>query len=516
MSTFDCPICFDTVASSDAAPLCSAGHRFCAECNWRCCQSALSDGLVPACPNDKEARCGVVPHASATAALTCWLREPSHRAAGWTSEKVAAVYLSAERARQGAVQCIGRNCPAYYVPPVPHAEHPQRLQCTVASCGASFCSACRHPFHYRSSCAEALRLSARWVRFLQAELPAFLQSAMLVDAERWAPVLKAYTQSKSSLDEAARDALSRFDELRKMELWKEKHCKRCPSCRRVVEKLEGCDMMMCGDDVHGGNQQRGCGKAFVWCEGQPNSAIKYEADLRGAADYAAEDGGDGTGASGDEERGVRERRLRRDATEEHQARPGVALLCDGCALPIVGPRLQCVHCEGGVDLCVGCVGKAAHGRGFRLHDGRKHPRHHCFRRVRPAALSQSTATAATAAAAATATQSAEAGLVELTASSVDRRPGLSTARAAAALAAEARAVAARAAAGGGLKRPCAAQQPSRSSGGGGGSSSAAVELSDDDDGGDQKGVKGARAVSRRSGGGASMQPPAGAVVIDLE
>lgn len=55
-----------------------------------------------------------------------------------------------------------------------------------------------------------------------------------------------------------------------------------------------------------------------------------------------------------------------------------------------------------------------------------------------------------------------------------------------------------------------------SSGGGGGSSSAAVELSDDDDGGDQKGVKGARAVSRRSGGGASMQPPAGAVVIDLE
>ena len=155
---------------------------------------------------------------------------------------------------------------------------------------------------------------------------------------------ESYTKSKTAIDEATSSALSRFDELRKMEVWKEKHCRRCPYCRRVVEKMDGCDIMMCGSDAHGGNQQRGCGKQFIWSEGQPNSALKYEADLRGAADYAAEDAEGG----GDEDGGMRERRLQRDAREEHQSRPGVAVRCDGCAAPIVGllvgaPQAGAVH-----------------------------------------------------------------------------------------------------------------------------------------------------------------------------
>ena len=39
--------------------------------------------------------------------------------------------------------------------------------------------------------------------------------------------------------------------------------------------------------------QRGCGAPFVWSDGQPNSALPYVADLRGAADYAAEAEGGG-------------------------------------------------------------------------------------------------------------------------------------------------------------------------------------------------------------------------------
>ena len=35
--------------------------------------------------------------------------------------------------------------------------------------------------------------------------------------------LKEHMKAKGALDDAARDALHRFEELRKMELWKEKH-----------------------------------------------------------------------------------------------------------------------------------------------------------------------------------------------------------------------------------------------------------------------------------------------------
>jgi len=56
----ECLICCDTVASESAMALCGkAEHRFCSDCCWRGCESALGDGLVPACPFDgKERKCG--------------------------------------------------------------------------------------------------------------------------------------------------------------------------------------------------------------------------------------------------------------------------------------------------------------------------------------------------------------------------------------------------------------------------------------------------------------------------
>ena len=219
----ECEICYDTVPVAATLALCKEGHRFCAECAWRCCESSLGDGLVPACPKAKEARCGTVSRQVASVALTRWLTDPEadtqsrktalaswdlSSAAGaaggrFESGKLEGVYESAERARQGAVQCIGKGgkgCEAWYVPPKPHAPEPQRLLCVAAGCGTAFCSACRQPFHFRSTCAEALRLSARWVRFLQEELSPFLMAAVRVDGERWAPVLQMHAGAKGALD----------------------------------------------------------------------------------------------------------------------------------------------------------------------------------------------------------------------------------------------------------------------------------------------------------------------------
>ena len=72
----ECEICYDTVPLAATLALCGEGHRFCAECAWRCCESALSDGLVPACPKATEARCGTVSREVARSALTRWLTDP--------------------------------------------------------------------------------------------------------------------------------------------------------------------------------------------------------------------------------------------------------------------------------------------------------------------------------------------------------------------------------------------------------------------------------------------------------
>ena len=140
--------------------------------------------------------------------------------------------------------------------------------------------------------------------------------------------------------------------------------------------------------------------------------------------------------------------------------------CDGCAEPIVGPRLQCVHCEVRVDLCVGCAARDAGGATrLRLRDGRRHPRRHVFRRVRQKVLGYDAPSEARLAAggggtSAGASSLQQEDLLELTANHVDMRPGLGTAAAAAARAAEVRALEARTAAA--ARAAAAAAAPARS------------------------------------------------------
>lgn len=234
----ECPICYDEVAVSSTVLLCSKSHRLCVECSWACCKSALGDGLVPACPLERQAGCGAISKQTTCTALTRWLTEAPNKedcqarkaelmdgsdswvpkgskGHGFSCNKIEDVYVSAERTRIGAVQCCGKGCNAWYVPEVPHSVEPQRLACTLASCGAVFCSSCRTPWHRRSTCAEALRLHARWCRFLQDELVVFLMAAVRADGSRWASVLEAYSKRRGALDQAASEALCRFDELRK-------------------------------------------------------------------------------------------------------------------------------------------------------------------------------------------------------------------------------------------------------------------------------------------------------------
>ena len=76
------------------------------------------------------------------------------------------------------------------------------------------------------------------------------------------------------------------------------------------------------------------------------------------------------------EGGREERRCSRGASNATPPRNvvcvGEPLACDGCGNAIVGPRWSCIFCEGSVDLCVGCVGKAAR-KPLTLRGGGKHP-----------------------------------------------------------------------------------------------------------------------------------------------
>jgi hypothetical protein len=53
------------------------------------------------------------------------------------------------------------------------------------------------------------------------------------------------------------------------EEYKVQHCRLCPSCKRVVERFQNCDRIICGKDAHGENLQSGCGTIFDWTQAEP-------------------------------------------------------------------------------------------------------------------------------------------------------------------------------------------------------------------------------------------------------
>lgn len=88
----------------------------------------------------------------------------------------------------------------------------------------------------------------------------------------YAAQLADYTRQQTESENRNRDLRRRYNELMNDEQYKAQNCRLCPSCKRVVQRLEGCDSMVCGQDAHGGNVQSGCGAKFNWLQAAPYHA----------------------------------------------------------------------------------------------------------------------------------------------------------------------------------------------------------------------------------------------------
>merc|ERR1712225_105490 len=64
-----------------------------------------------------------------------------------------------------------------------------------------------------------------------------------------------------------------------------KVCKPCPNCGVMVQKNDGCDMMMCGTVAHGSMRDAvrngGCGFQFDWRTGKESHGARYAVNGRG-------------------------------------------------------------------------------------------------------------------------------------------------------------------------------------------------------------------------------------------
>ena len=177
---------------------------------------------------------------------------------------------------------------------------------------------CREPYHYGSySCAEVKGLQVRWMQW------------NLQDRQQ-----HSSQEQKKLMEKRKEDLRNRIQELEKDENWKEQHLRLCPKCGRAIEKVAGCNAMVCGRDTDGGrNVQDGCGHHFRWTSAKPYKKVKWDAHMKKV---------DVEKLSKDDVEGVR---------KEH-----AYWNCDVCRENVLGIRFSCINCPV-FNVCQSCEEK---------------------------------------------------------------------------------------------------------------------------------------------------------------
>jgi len=376
-----CPICLEQVSIEGMYTInCLSDHKFCFECLFHVVITALHDipAHLPACPlANEEDGFHLLEENEVKQILTIGFESEFHIASAyetqnqensWSfpkimdkfsfrishiSDKSSHSHISGKSCQKedlayflrltnrlliakfhrelGHIRCVGCIGDDEHSVWFEIEDTKNKLEVRCPRCQTSFCCQCNAtPYHFHCSCDEVMSYSRAWLEWNLTGRQEYLQRL----AQENSAFLQLLTQYQHQMNEEIHQANKRFMELQQDEDYKSKHCKRCPKCNRTVEKLSGCDLMMCGQNYHGGDVQNGCGARFKWSEATwyvANAGIrKTPNELNVLPPQKAQQ-------------------------VKHEIMEGEPLLCDICHQPIVGPRIRCINCPI-FNTCLQCNG----------------------------------------------------------------------------------------------------------------------------------------------------------------
>eukprot|EP00930_Biecheleria_cincta_P085207 TRINITY_DN74614_c0_g1_i1.p1 TRINITY_DN74614_c0_g1~~TRINITY_DN74614_c0_g1_i1.p1 ORF type:complete len:762 (-),score=88.29 TRINITY_DN74614_c0_g1_i1:130-2415(-) len=339
----ECRICFNDDADAN---WCSFSHSFCKTCMSRHVEEELvSKGILPACPLSAE--CGhLLSRDQVEDALTSSDESPD---AVLDRFDLLAQRLGLQAL--GAFPCARETCQDWIVPSEPGKR--QLVECP--RCEIRFCALCkRKPFHWRvPQCKEVAQVDEAWHQWLGKDRDEYIGKVAAKDPA-YIEILEQLGSKKAEQLRMLAAAKARKKEFDEMETWKETNCKCCPKCKRVINKVDGCDSMVCGRNYHGGDVQNGCGTKFNWASAP--CYVRQEALHMSRVAVGVEDSAIASETS----------------KQFWRCKPGVYLRCAMCKFAIRGPLFLCVDCV----ACCACL-RCANGMGSAA-GGRHDPDTHVF------------------------------------------------------------------------------------------------------------------------------------------
>ncbi|CAF0999228.1 unnamed protein product [Didymodactylos carnosus] len=303
-----CDVCTDSCTYDDI-------FVFDCESNHKLCYSCYHDG-IRAKFNSQEILC--CPLCSANTAKPLLdgeinqLRIPIEDIRKYKDYQTRKTFATYSNSTRGVIKCPNREC-QWLV----EAHNPEeRFKVNCGLCNNEFCSLCNEQYHYRTNCQDVAQLTQRWYFWCQTERGNYLRQRAAAD-EKYQGQLNEYNRARDQNVKRNQELQHRYTELVADEQYKATNCRLCPKCRRVVQKIEGCDAMVCGQDAHGGNIQSGCSNKFNWSQApvyqaQADQQQKFE-------QFLAE--------------------MPKQQIIDHNG-----IQCDNCKEEIRGIRFVCIHC----------------------------------------------------------------------------------------------------------------------------------------------------------------------------
>ncbi|OCK77743.1 hypothetical protein K432DRAFT_395346 [Lepidopterella palustris CBS 459.81] len=318
---FTCGICLDEKVRSESYIFdCISSHTFCLDCSRESVQGSLDGNSIPKCPGE---RCKHEISQQEIKQLVPTLLD-----------KYNNLLLKRLFAQGTFLVCKCKHVMAA-------AYDGQQERCECPKCNYVFCSLCNEDYHYRSTCQELKQYRNIWTEWLRQGRRAYHQATQQKQ-QQYEKQTKEYMAAQKKHEEDRAAALLAFQTLQKDEQYKAQRARRCPNCNRVVERIEGCDAMTCGQDKYGGNVQSGCGREFRWANARPYAA--ETANMPNIEQFVAQ-------------------APQQAADFRHEF-----TRCDHCGVnDIVGLRFECLNCPS-FDLCSKCE-----------HNGIGHDQRHVFR-----------------------------------------------------------------------------------------------------------------------------------------
>ena len=251
-----CGLCGDNFIHDDIFVFgCDQSHKMCYPCFSRSCEIKMRDNAILTC-----AECAY----QLTDGEIKQLRLSDEEITAYRRYQLEKTFNTYTTGTQGVVRCPNQECK--WVAEV--ADPNERFQVTCDSCQSQFCSICNGQYHFRTTCQEVPEITQRWFHWCQTGRENYWRTKAQQN-ENFRTQLAEFEQQRNATAQRNEELRQRYNELIADENYKAQNCRLCPNCRRIVQKLEGCDAMICGRNYHGGDDQSGCGQEFRWSQAQP-------------------------------------------------------------------------------------------------------------------------------------------------------------------------------------------------------------------------------------------------------